>query len=191
MPETQRPQRADAARNLSSLLAAARQVFAAAGVDAPSRQIAEAAGVGVGTLYRHFPRRSDLILAVLARELDECVEEARRLAGTGSPQAALTDWIDRYVALVATKQGLAAALHSGDPAYDGLPERLMGQLAPAFGELLERAVEAGQVRGDVSAAEILTALALVCQPVPGTEADFGPRMAALLLSGLKPGAPGT
>src|ERR1700753_1529626 len=105
------PQRADAQRNVVALVEAAKAVFADSGVDAPAKEITDRAGVGVGTLYRHFPRRSDLIVAVLQRELDECVEAAQELARTLDPWTALVAWLDRFTALVGTKRGLAAALH--------------------------------------------------------------------------------
>ena len=73
-------------------------------------------GDPVGTLYRHFPRRSDLIVAVLQHEIDECVEAAEEFAATLSPWEALMGWIERFTDFVGTKRGLASALHSGDPA---------------------------------------------------------------------------
>src|ERR1700722_18375660 len=108
--------RADAQRNIDSLLEAAKTVFATAGVDAPPKQIADLAGVGVGTLYRHFPQRSDLVKAVFQREVDACADAAPALAAANEPGAALEQWLRRYTEFVGTKRGLAAALHSGDPA---------------------------------------------------------------------------
>src|SRR5215472_7092679 len=115
-----RRQRSDARRNVAALLEAAKVVFVDAGVDAPAKQITDLAGLGVGTLYRHFPRRSDLIVAVLQREVDACVDAAATLAAEQPPWHALTLWVARYTALVITKRGLSAALHSGDPAYSDL-----------------------------------------------------------------------
>jgi AcrR family transcriptional regulator len=113
--------RADAARNVDSLLEAAKAVFATSGVDAPAKEIADLAGVGVGTLYRHFPQRSDLVKAVFQRGVDACADAAPALAAAGDPAAALAAWLHRYTEFLATKRGLAAALHSGDPAFDALP----------------------------------------------------------------------
>lgn len=177
--------RADAARNIEALLDAAKAVFARSGVDAPAKEITDLAGVGVGTLYRHFPRRSDLIIAVLQHELDDGIAEAHRLAETAEPWPAVLAWMERFVDLVGTKSGLAAALHSGDAAYENLPERLMGQLEPALRMLLDRAIEAGRVRDDVEAREILTAVALICQTVPGVPASFNRRMTRVYLDGLR------
>src|ERR1700761_656975 len=114
--------RADAQRNLDALLQAAMTVFAKSGVDAPIREIAEQAGVGVGTLYRHFPQRSDLIAAVFRHEVDGCADAAPVLAAEHEPEEALRRWVARYVDFLAAKRGLAAALHSGDPAYEVLPD---------------------------------------------------------------------
>ena len=115
------PRRADARRNLDALLQAAGATFAKIGVDVPMREIAERAGVGIGTIYRHFPQRSDLIAAVFRREIDACAGAATMLAAAYKSFDALAKWVDYYVALVATKRGLAKALHSGEPAYKGFP----------------------------------------------------------------------
>src|SRR3984957_8867121 len=95
---TARLVRADARRNTDALLEAALAVFAASGVDAPVREIAVRAGVGVGTLYRHFPDRSDFIAAVFRREIDACADAAPLLAAEHEPGEALARWIQRYVA---------------------------------------------------------------------------------------------
>jgi AcrR family transcriptional regulator len=118
--------RADAQRNIDSLLEAAKTVFGTAGVDAPAKQIADLAGVGVGTLYRHFPQRSDLVKAVFQREVEACANAATALAAAHEPGAALAKWLHRYTEFLATKRGLATALHSGDPAYCALPAYFNG-----------------------------------------------------------------
>jgi AcrR family transcriptional regulator len=111
-----RRRRADAQRNLEALLDAAKAVFAVSGVDAPAKEITDRAGVGVGTLYRHFPQRSDLVLAVLKHEIDACADAGPALSAANPPGAALTKWIQRYTELIATKAGLASALQSADDA---------------------------------------------------------------------------
>src|SRR5690606_8634475 len=98
--------RADARRNAQALLEAAMKVFATSGVEAPAREIAEKAGVGVGTLYRHFPQRSDLIVAVFRNEVDACADAAARFAAEHPPAEALARWLQRYVDLIAAKRGL-------------------------------------------------------------------------------------
>src|SRR5262252_1341967 len=143
---TDRRLRADAQRNIETLLHAAMTVFANSGVDAPVREIAEKAGVGIGTVYRHFPQRSDLIVGVFRHEVDACADAASVLATEHEPGEALPRWLQRYVDFIAAKRGLAAALHSGDPAYDTLPAYFQRRLRPALHTLLESAVAAGKVR---------------------------------------------
>jgi AcrR family transcriptional regulator len=179
-----RRQRSDAKRNVVALVEAAKTVFAGSGVDAPAKEITDLAGVGVGTLYRHFPRRSDLIVAVLQHEIDECVEAAEELGTTLNPWEALMGWIGRFTDFVGTKRGLASALHSGDPAYDDLPQHLLDRLEPALQKLLARAVDGGYARGDVTAREVLMTIALICQPVPGEQPSFNQRMARVFMEGL-------
>ena len=181
--------RADAQRNLDSLLEAAKGVFGTSGVDAPAKEIADLAGVGVGTLYRHFPQRSDLVKAVFQREVDACADAAPALAAAHEPVAALAKWLLRYTEFVATKQGLATALHSGDPAFEALPGYFMRRLRPALGSLLEAATASGEIRGDISAKDLLYAVANLCLPVAGEGVAYSQRMVALLIDGLRYGAP--
>jgi AcrR family transcriptional regulator len=180
--------RADAQRNIDSLLEAAKTVFGTSGVDAPAKQIADLAGVGVGTLYRHFPQRSDLVKAVFQREVDACANAATALAAAHEPGAALAKWLHRYTEFLATKRGLATALHSGDPAYCALPAYFMQRLGPALGSLLEAATASGEIRGGISAKDILHAVANLCVPVPGEGVAYSQRMVALLIDGLRYGA---
>ena len=182
-----RRQRADAQRNSAALLEAAKAVFAASGVDAPAKEIADLAGVGVGTLYRHFPLRSDLVKAVLEHEIDACAAAAPALAAAHEPGAALEKWLRRYTEFLATKRGFAAALHSGDPAFDALPGYFFERVAPALGSLLEAASAAGEIRADVSAGDLLRAIALLCLPVPGEGQGYSQRMVAVLIDGLRYG----
>jgi AcrR family transcriptional regulator len=179
-----RRQRSDAKRNAVALVEAAKTVFAGSGVDAPAKEITDLAGVGVGTLYRHFPRRSDLIVAVLQHEIDECVAAAEELGTTLSPWEALIGWIERFTDFVGTKRGLASALHSGDPAYDDLPQHLMDRLEPALQTLLARAADGGYARDDVTAREVLMTIALICQPVPGEQPSFNQHMTRVFIEGL-------
>jgi AcrR family transcriptional regulator len=180
--------RADAQRNIDSLLEAAKTVFGTSGVDAPAKQIADLAGVGVGTLYRHFPQRSDLVKAVFQREVDACANAATTLAAAHEPGAALAKWLHRYTEFLATKRGLATALHSGDPAYCALPAYFMQRLGPALGSLLEAATASGEIRVGISAKDILHAVANLCVPVPGEGVAYSQRMVALLIDGLRCGA---
>ncbi len=180
--------RADAQRSFDALLQSAKAVFATSGVDAPVREIAEKAGVGVGTLYRHFPQRSNLIAAVFRREIDACADAAPALAAEHEPFEALANWMQRFAAFVTTKRGLAKALHSGDPAFDALPTYFDQRLRPALRTLLAAAVAAGQVRTDVEADDILSAVASLCMSARDDRPDHARRMVALLVDGLRYGA---
>jgi AcrR family transcriptional regulator len=180
-----RRMRADAQRNIGSLLEAAKAVFGTSGVDAPAKEIADLAGVGVGTLYRHFPQRSDLVKAVLQHEIDACADAALALAAAHEPGAALTSWLHRYTEFLATKRGLATALHSGDPAFDALPGYFFERLEPALGSLLDAAAATGEIRADISARDLLHAVALLCTPIADEGTAYSQRMVALLIDGLR------
>ena len=183
-----RPMRVDAQRKLASLLQAAMEVFAKSGVDAPVREIAERAGVGLGTVYRHFPHRSNLIVAVFQSRVDACADAASVLASKYEPGEALARWMQRFVDFIATKRGLAAALHSGDPAYSALPGYFNKRLLPALKTLLDTAVAAGAVRPGIEAEDLLRAVATLCHGPHGNEPVYARRMVALLVDGLRYGA---
>jgi len=191
-PEFQapRPLRADAQRKMISLLQAAEEIFHESGVDAPVRAIAERAGVGLGTVYRHFPQRSDLIKAVFQSRVDACADAALELSNEYDPGDALARWMQRFVDFIATKRGLAAALHSGDPAYSALPSLFNTRLLPALTGLLDAAVAAGAVRSDIDAEELLHAVANLCRVSHDKEPAYARRMVALLVDGLRYGATG-
>lgn len=181
--------RADARRNVGSLLAAAKTVFGTSGVDAPAKEIADLAGVGVGTLYRHFPKRSDLVQAVVRSGIDACADAGPALSAAHEPGVALAKWLHRYTEFLATKRGLASALHSGDPAFDALPGYFQQRLAPALGSLIEAATAAGEIRGDIRAEDLLHAVAQLCRPGADEEGlAYSQRMVALLVDGLRYGA---
>lgn len=182
---TPRPKRADAQRKMDSLLKAAAEVFQRSGVDAPVREIAERAGVGLGTVYRHFPQRSDLIKAVFQSGVDACADAARELASQYEPADALAHWMQRYVDFIATKRGLAAALRSGDPAYSALPHLFNTRLLPALTTLLDAAVAAGTVRSGMDAEELLHAVANLCGVSHHREPAYARRMVTLLVDGLR------
>jgi len=131
--------RSDARHNIDALLEAAKAAFATSGVHTPVREIAARAGVGLGTVYRHFPQRSDLVAAVFRHELDACADAASVLAAEHEPGEALDSWLQRYTNLLATKRGLAAALHSEAPAFEALPACFQEPLLPALASLLEAA----------------------------------------------------
>jgi AcrR family transcriptional regulator len=180
-----RRRRVDAQRNVDALLEAAKTVFDTTGVDAPVKEIAQEAGVGVGTLYRHFPRRADLVKAVVESRIDALAECGPQLAATHDPETALVQWLHRYTALLGTKRGLASALHSGDPTFDGLRDHFHARLEPTADALLHAAVSAGAIRRDVSARELLRAIALLCLPLSDDDPVPDPHMVEVFIDGLR------
>jgi AcrR family transcriptional regulator len=180
-----RAPRADAKRNLDALVTAARTVFARSGVDAPVREIAEEAGVGVGTLYRHFPTRSDLVVAVFRGAVDAAADAAPQLAAEYPPGEAVAQWMQRFVDFIGTKHGMISALHSGDPAFSTLPDYFRERFDPALKGLLDAAVAAGEMRTGVEPKELLIAAANLAHG----DLEQGRRMVALLVDGMKVGAP--
>ena len=182
--EPTRRRRADARRNVDALIEAATTVFATSGVDAPAKEITDLAGVGVGTLYRHFPQRSDLIKAVVESGIDTVADAGPALSAAHEPAEALVTWIHGFTELLATKRGLASALHSGDPAFEGLPDYFLRRLGPSLAALLDAAVADGVVRDDISAEDLLHGITQLCQPVPGRGPEHSRRLVAVLLDGL-------
>jgi AcrR family transcriptional regulator len=180
--------RADARRNEEAVLEAAKMVFARSGVDAPIRQIATKAGVGLGTLYRRFPTRADLVAAVFRREVDACADAAELLAAERGPAEALAAWLMLYTRFLATKQGLAAALHSGDPAFASLPDYFRNRFEPALSMLLRAAADRGEVRADVAPYDLLRAIGNLAVATGDDGAAHTERMVTLLLDGLRFGA---
>jgi AcrR family transcriptional regulator len=183
-----RRRRADARRNADALIEAARTVFATSGVDAPAKEITDLAGVGVGTLYRHFPQRSDLVKAVVESGIDAVADAGPALSAAHEPADALTRWIQRFTELLATKRGLASALHSGDPAFSGLPGYFLQRLGPTLAGLLDAAVANGTVRDDIGAENLLYAITQLSQPVPGRGPEHNQRIVAVFVDGLSCGA---
>jgi len=177
--------RADARKNEEAVLEAAKIVFARSGVDAPIREIAAQAGVGLGTLYRRFPTRADLVAAVFRREVDACADAATKLASERSPADALAAWLMLYTRFLATKQGLAAALHSGDAAFASLPDYFRSRFEPALSMLLDSAAEAGEVRADVAPYDLLRGIGNLAVASGEDGAAHIERMLMLLLDGLK------
>lgn len=180
--------RADARRNVDALLESAKLIFATSGVEAPAKEITDHAGVGVGTLYRHFPQRSDLVRAVFQREVDACAAAGPELSATHEPGEALAKWLERYTEFLAAKRGLASALHSGDPAFDALPGYFSQHLEPALGALLDAAAARNEIRADVGADYLLHAVANLCVTADDQGPEYSKRMVSLLVDGLRYGA---
>jgi AcrR family transcriptional regulator len=180
-----RAKRVDAQRNLRSLLQAAMDVFAESGVDAPVREIAERAGVGVGTVYRHFPQRADLIVAVLKSQIDACADAAAAFADAHEPGEALARWMQRYVDFILTKRGLSNALQSDTAAYAALPDYFYARLRPALATLLRAAVESKAIRPGFEADELLRAAATLCKANPDEDTALTRKMVGLMVDGLR------
>ena len=180
--------RADARRNEQTLLDAAAAVFVERGVDAPVRAIATEAGVGMGTIYRHFPTRADLVIGVYRHQIDALVSAAARLfADEGSPADALARWMDGFVNFLVTKHGLAGALRSDDASFDTLHAHFLDHLVPACASLLDAATAAGETRNDVDALTLMHAAGNLCIGVEsgGDAAYDAHRMVGLLIAGMR------
>ncbi|PYC75817.1 TetR family transcriptional regulator [Streptomyces tateyamensis] len=178
--------RADAQRNRQTVLAAAAEVFVTSGVDAPIRQIAARAGVGMATIYRHFPTRADLVTAVYRHQIEECATAGPSLlAGADSPFEALHQWIDLFVDFLVTKHGLADALQSDSDRFAALHAYFLDRLLPVCAQLLDVAVEAGEIRPGIQPYELMRGIGNLCI---GRDNDprYDPRrLIALLLQGLR------
>jgi AcrR family transcriptional regulator len=178
------PKRADARRNEEALLSAAAAVFAESGVAAPVREVAARAGVGVATIYRHFPTRADLIVAVFRHQVEECAEAVPGLLADGpTPYDALVRWVDLFVDFVGTKHGLADVLQSDDPSYAALHSFFVERLLPACTALLDAGTAAGQVRDDVTAYELMRSVGNLCAGAPSPEFDAR-KLVGVLVTGL-------
>ncbi len=184
-PSTRR--RADATRNEATLLDAAAAVFVAEGVEAPMRTIAARAGVGVGTVYRHFPTRADLIVAVYRHQVDACAEAGPTLLATApTPRVALERWIDGFVDFLVTKHGLAAVLQSDSGGFAALHAYFLDRLVPVCAQLLDAAVRAGEILADVDAYALLRGVGNLCIGAGADPRYDARQMAALLVAGLRP-----
>jgi AcrR family transcriptional regulator len=147
--------RADALRNRERLIEAATQVFGRGAGQASLEAVAREAGVGIGTLYRHFPTREALFEAVYRREVDQLVHLAERLAREASPVEALRRWLHANIRLVATKRGMVEALQLAASGSPELKAYSFDRMTAALSLLLARGVEAGEVRPDITARDLL------------------------------------
>ena len=155
---TARRPRADAVRNRERVLEAAKAVFNAGGPDGNLEAVARRAGVGIGTLYRHFPTREALFEAVYRREVEQLVELADQLEHEAAPVEALRRWMHANVELVATKKGMSKALAFAATGSSDLFVQTFERLTRAVDTLLQRAVNAGEIRDDVSAEDLVRTL---------------------------------
>ncbi|MQY28428.1 TetR/AcrR family transcriptional regulator [Nocardia aurantia] len=190
MTETEaRAPRADAARNRDQLLAVATRVFGAADGEPSMRAIAREAGVGIATLYRHFPTRESLVDAVYRDQVGRLTTGAHDLLRRLPPAAAMRRWMDLFGDWVATKNGmldtLLAMIESGEIAH----ARTRAELLAAITTILDAGGAAGDLRSDITAEDIAAALLgiFTVAPRPGQEAKAG-RLLNLLMDGLRAGA---
>ena len=164
-----RKPRADAIRNRERVLEAAKAVFSQGGPEASLEAVARRAGVGIGTLYRHFPTREDLYEAVYRREVEQLVELAKHLVETKiTPVEALRRWLRAGVEFMATKKGMAAALAMAAHGSSELVTYSLDRLTWAVGEQLQRAAAAGEIRADIDPEDLLRALVGMCYAYDGT-----------------------
>jgi len=181
-----RSKRADARRNEKTLLDAAAAVFLTSGVEAPVRDIAAKAGVGMGTIYRHFPTRADLIVAVYRHQVEACAEAGPALlAGSATPYAALTRWINLFADFLVTKHGLAAVLQSGNAGFDTLHAYFLDRLVPVCTQLLDAAVESGEIRSGLQAYELMRGVGNLCIGANHDPRYNARRLVELLIAGLR------
>jgi AcrR family transcriptional regulator len=181
-----RKPRADAIRNRERVLEAAKAVFSAGGPDASLEAVARAAGVGIGTLYRHFPTREALFEAVYRREVQQLADLAEQLKQETKPVDALRHWMRSNVKFVATKKGMSAALALAAYKNSELFSYSFERLTRAVGELLDRAIAAGEIRDDISPEDLLRALIGMCyiQDQPGWQTSVL-RLVDVFIDGLR------
>jgi AcrR family transcriptional regulator len=181
-----RQKRVDAQRNEQALLAAAAAVFVSSGVEAPVRDIAAAAAVGMGTIYRHFPTRAELVIAVYRHQVEACAEAGPiLLAQGGSPHAALGQWANLFVDFLVTKHGLAAVLRADSVGFAALHAYFLDRLVPVCARLLAAAAEAGEISPDIDAYELMLAIGGLCVGADSDPRYHPRRMVELLIAGLR------
>jgi AcrR family transcriptional regulator len=182
---TRKP-RADAVRNRERVLEAAKSVFSAGGAEASLEAVARSAGVGIGTLYRHFPTREALFEAVYRREVQQLADLAEQLKQEAQPIDALRHWMRSNVRFVATKKGMSAALALAAYKNSELFSYSFERLTRAVGGLLDRAIAAGEIRDDLSPEDLLRALVGMCymNDRPGWQASVL-RLLDVFIDGLR------
>jgi AcrR family transcriptional regulator len=159
-------------------------------VAAPVRDIAAKAGVGMGTIYRHFPTRADLVIAVYRHQVDACADAGPALlASSSTPHAALTQWVDLFVDFLSTKHGLAAALQSDNARFETLHAYFLDRLVPVCAQLLDAAAAAGEIRRDIDAYGLMRGIGNLCVGADGDPRYDARRLVGLLIAGLRQSRP--
>jgi AcrR family transcriptional regulator len=178
------PMRADARRNYEALLAAADEVFTALGPNASLDEIARRAGVGNATLYRHFPDRRDLLVAVCVGEVEALCAVGAELEAEPDVGLAFTRWLHAYIDHVSSKQGLASAFTTGRRDDSELIAACQSAVAAVGTSLLQRAQDAGAVRGDVELSHVVTLVNAIAMAGEDRGAHETDRVLAIVLSGI-------
>jgi AcrR family transcriptional regulator len=186
-----RPLRADAQRNRDRLVDTAVRAFSQDGPEVTLESIAKEAGVGIGTLYRHFPTREALVEAAYRNELDRLCDAVPDLQKALSPAEALRTWMDRFIDYLATKRGMADALRAVIASGGNPYAHSMDRLTTAITTLVQAAVADGAIRSDVDSGDVLTSLSGVALAAgePAQRAKAG-RLLDLLMDGLRYRPPG-
>jgi AcrR family transcriptional regulator len=154
------------------------------------RDIAAAAGVGMGTIYRHFPTRADLVVAVFRHQLDALAAAGSMTLAEGeTPYGALRSWVARFADFLVTKHGLAGALHSDQAGFESLHAEFTARLMPVLDELLKASAAAGETRGDILPFDLMLAIGNLCIGAETYPDYHARRMIDLLLAGLAQPAP--
>jgi AcrR family transcriptional regulator len=181
--------RADARRNREKLIKAASPAFAEHGVEASLEEIARRAGVGIGTLYRHFPTREHLVEAVYRREVELLCAAADELARRKAPDVALEDWMQRFVGYIATKRGMANSLRLLSASKSELFAKTSGLVPQALQRLVEAAASGGYIRKDIASSDLMHALSgIYSAPDTPDWRERSRRLVRLLMDGLRSGA---
>jgi AcrR family transcriptional regulator len=189
--EVARPQRADARRNRDLLLVAAAEVYEERGIEAPLEEIARRAGVGIGTLYRHFSTRDAVTEAVYRREVGLLCDGVDDLLAENEPDVALRLWMRRFAAYVAKKKGMAMALKSVLGADSELFKHSHERIRGSIRTLIDAAVDAGTIRDDIEPDDLLRAMGGICMATDTPEwVNRTTRLIDLLVDGLRYGASG-
>lgn len=184
--------RTDARRNRDKLIEAAAPAFAEHGVDASLEEIARRAGVGIGTLYRHFPTREHLVEAVYRREVELLCGAADELARRERPDVALEQWMQRFVGYIATKRGMANSLRLLLATNSELFAKTSGMVPQALSRLVDAAAASGCIRKDIESSDVLHALSgIYGAPHSADWRERSRRLVRLLMDGLRWGAPKT
>ncbi len=189
-PKSPRLKRADAVRNVAALVAVAREAFAAHGPNASLDEIARSAGVGPGTLYRHFPTRLALLEAVYRDVVDQLCADGDRLLETAPPAEAFAAWLHRFVGYVGEKRGLAGALTSEGIAERAVFAQCRGNIFATGGKLLDAAKAAGAINPEVDLGDVFKLVSAIARAGEGSPdgSELSSRLLDLAMDGLRSGS---